>query len=114
MIKLGDKNVEPEQMLKVTKGEQVVWEKEVIKTLSWSLTTDIAPFRDDLPIPHKIGVELATTELLEVKIGPFRPISSIDIKGSNIEGIIFAERLNILLSYSGSLLKGTKITIYYK
>lgn len=114
MIKLGDKNVEPEQILKVTKGKDVVWEKEVIKTLSWNLTGVLSPYNERLLLPGDIADELINREILEVKIGGFKPIDSGKIKPMYTRSIIFTNDFSVLLEIDDWISKGTKITVNYK
>ena len=114
MIKLGTKSISPGGIAKVIKGADVVWEKEVIKTLSWNLNGDVSPYAVSLYIPDELRNGLSISEVIEVKIGEFKPISLEYIESFSIAGIRFVNDFESLLGTTKWIYIGTKITVTYK
>lgn len=120
MIKLGDKDRTPMRCLKVTKGSSLVWEKAVIKTISWTSSSQVSPFAKQIDIPDSYQSELKDKQLLSVKIGELGEVSKEYIKGFFSTDdrfkpyINFSKSFDELLGISDWVPAGTKITITYK
>lgn len=114
-IKIGGK-----QVVKVMQGIDVVWEKSVVKTISWTISSQVSPFAKQINIPDSYQSELKDKQLLSVKIGELQEVSQEYIKvvfpadDRFQPHISFSKSFDELLGISDWIYAGTQITVTYK
>ncbi|MCC2717238.1 hypothetical protein [Finegoldia magna] len=120
MISKIPKSVGNKDISKVTKGSSLVWEKSTDKTISWTTSSQVSPFAEQINIPVSYQLKLKNKQLLSVKIGELGEVSQ------EYAEVVFAtdDRFQPHISFSKSLDKlfgisdwipaGTRVTVTYK
>lgn len=120
MISKIPKSVGNKDISKVMKGIDVVWEKATIKIVSWTTSSQISPFAEQIDIPVSYQLKLKDKQLLSVKIGELGEVSQeyIEVVFPTDDRfkpyINFSRSFDELLGISDWISAGTQITVTYK
>lgn len=112
MIKLGNKDIVPKGLSKVMRGIDVVWEKSTTKTISWTTSSQISPYANNLIVPRDNQSELKDKQIISVKIGDLGEV--VDGITNSVPYLKFLKSFDVLLGNNDWIPAGTKITVTYK
>lgn len=112
MINKIPKSVGSKGVIKVMRGIDVVWEKSVVKTISWATSSQASPYSNNLIVPRDFQQELKDKQIISVKIGDLGEVSN-GITNS-IPYLRFSKSFDELLGTSDWIHAGTIITVTYK
>lgn len=120
MISKIPKSVGNKDISKVTKGSSLVWEKSTDKTISWTTSSQVSPFAEQINIPVSYQLKLKNKQLLSVKIGELGEVSQEYAKVVFATDdrfqphIFFSKSLDKLFGISDWIPAGTRVTVTYK
>ena len=112
MISKIPKSVGNRDISKVVKGIDLVWEKSTIKTISWTISSQISPYANMFIVPRDNQSELKDKQIISVKIGDLGEVTS-NIK-NEIPYLRFSKSFDELLGTSEWIHAGKIITVTYK
>lgn len=113
MIKLGNKEVIPNGLSKVMKGDCLVWEN--IKKVSWNIESLVSSSDAYVDMPKNLFSELKGKRIISLKIENYKEIDGQNIESISSSGfLIMKEAFYNYLDDFGGAPAGTKITVTYK
>lgn len=112
MISKIPKSVGNKDISKVMRGIDVVWEKSTTKTITWTTSSQISPYANNLIVPRDNQSELKDKQIISVKIGDLGEV--VDGITNSVPYLKFSKSFDVLLGTKDWILAGTQITVTYK
>ena len=112
MIKIGSKTQTPQKLIKVLRGDSLIWDRT--KTISFELLDTLTWSDQEIFIPEDIWNKLKNRTLLSLKLGEYL-IKGDNLKLSEYRPIInLTEKMEYLIKTTTKIPYGTKTTITYR
>lgn len=111
-IYFKDNNSNIINIAKAYSDKELLWEKSTDKTISWTTSSQVSPYANNLIVPRDNQSELKDKQIISVKIGDLGEV--VDGINNSVPYLKFSKSFDELLGTNDWIPAGTQITVKYK